>query len=459
VQDFSDPVRVTSGDEFQMLAVDFNAMATRLRQQFAELATVNDGLREQIAERALAERSLRETEAQLQHAQKMDAVGTLAGGVAHDFNNLLSVILGYSELALDALDQDAPIRPDLEQVIQAGNRATSLTRQLLAFSRKQVLQPEVLDLNELIGSIDKMLGRLIGAQVEIVTHQGMDEALVYADRGQLDQVLMNLAVNARDAMPDGGTLTVATAAALLDAAEATRLGTLPGAYTVLSVQDTGTGMDEATRARIFEPFFTTKASGHGTGLGLSTVYGIVRQSGGVIALESVPGAGTTFRIYFPAVEARSAGETAPVVRAAEGSGTETILLVEDEEQVRHLTRRMLEEKGYTVLTAGDGEAALTLAQQHQGPIQLLLTDVVMPRMGGQRLASSLHPRRPEMRVLFMSGYSEASTLGEDSRGQPIELLQKPFSPGLLTQRVRQVLDADGEFMPDLPLTELEGSAT
>jgi two-component system, cell cycle sensor histidine kinase and response regulator CckA len=254
---------------------------------------------------------------------------------------------------------------------------------------------------------------------------------------------MNLAVNARDAMPEGGKLTIATSMVLLDAEAASRLGTLQGACIVLSVQDTGTGMDEATRTRIFEPFFTTKAPGKGTGLGLSTVYGIVQQAGGAIALESEPGVGTTFKIYLPAVEPPALQEVAGRENQSDTSGVETILLVEDEEPVRVLTQRILAENGYAVLVAKDGEEALNLSQRHQGPIHLLLTDVVMPQMGGKRLVAHLGPRRPDMRVLYMSGYSEETTLGEDLSGRPIELLQKPFVPHQLTHRVRAVLDTSG----------------
>jgi CheY-like chemotaxis protein len=256
----------------------------------------------------------------------------------------------------------------------------------------------------------------------------------------MDQVLMNLAVNARDAMPEGGTLTIATSTVLLDAEAASRLGTLQGPCIVLSVGDTGTGMDEATRARIFEPFFTTKDPGKGTGLGLSTVYGIVQQAGGAIALESEPGVGTTFRIYLPAVEPAALREATALTGQPDGSGAETILLVEDEEPVRVLAKRILQEKGYLVIAANDGEEALDLSQRHEGPIHLLLTDVVMPRMGGKRLVTQLGPRRPDMQVLYMSGYTDDTTLGEDLSGRPIELLQKPFVPHQLTLRVREVLD-------------------
>jgi PAS domain S-box-containing protein len=387
----------------------------------------------------------RQLESQLRQAQKMEAVGQLAGGVAHDFNNLLTVIGGRCYLMLAKLDPEDALRREVELVRGAAERAARLTHQLLAFSRKQVLEPRVLELNETVTGIEPLLRRLIGEDIEISVTRGSDLGRVKADAGQVEQVILNLAVNARDAMPQGGRLILETANVTVDERAARRAhDLLPGRYVVLSVTDSGHGMDAATRAQIFEPFFTTKEVGKGTGLGLATVYGIVKQSGGFIDVESEPGRGASFRIYLPRVE-----EDVQTAELAKVSGTrtrlegsETVLLVEDDESLRMLAREILTVQGYAVLEAASPRDALRVHQTHGGRIDLLLTDVVMPEMNGRQLADHLKIARPEMAVLFMSGYTGAA-LGQ--RGEATEfaghLLQKPFTPDGLSRRVREVLDA------------------
>ncbi len=384
----------------------------------------------------------RQMEAQLRQAQKMEAMGRLAGGVAHDFNNLLTVITGRSELLLGRLGDGNPLARDVDLILKTGHRAAALTRQLLAFSRKQVLVPRVLELNSVVANLEKMLRRLIGEDVELITVPGASLGRVKADPGQIEQVIMNLAVNARDAMPLGGRLTIETANVDLDEAHArAHAGTRPGSYVMLRASDTGCGMDADTVSRIFEPFFTTKGPDRGTGLGLSTVYGIVKQSDGDVSVESELGRGTTFRIYLPRVEeAVSAVEAAPA-RAGPSRGSETILLVEDEAGVRELAREILRMNGYTVLEAADGGEGLRIGERHAGPIHLLMTDVVMPRMGGRELAQRLARRRPDMRVLYMSGYTDDATLPHGVIEADTAFLQKPFAAGTLARKVREVLDA------------------
>jgi PAS domain S-box-containing protein len=384
----------------------------------------------------------KQLEEQLRHAQKMEAVGQLAGGIAHDFNNLLTAINGYSDLALRRLDPEDPLRRSVEEIRKAGERAAALTRQLLAFSRKQVLQPLVLDLNSVVSDMERMLRRVIGEDVELGTALAHDLGSIKADPGQIEQVIMNLCVNARDAMPQGGRLTIETANVHLGEEHAARrAGDLaPGPYVVLRVTDTGLGMDERTRERIFEPFFTTKGAGKGTGLGLSTVYGIVKQSGGGVSVASEVGRGSTFEVYFPRV-----GEGAREYRRGtepEGElrGTETVLLAEDEEMVRRLTREVLEIYGYRVLVAAGGGAALLICERHEGPIALLITDLVMPEMNGRELAARLASLRPEMKVLFMSGYTDASATGQGEFEDGSDFIQKPFTPVALARKVREVLD-------------------
>ncbi len=374
----------------------------------------------------------------LRVAQRLEAVGQLAGGVAHDFNNLLSVILSYTELAVDDLRAGDPLRADLEQVVAAARRAAVLTRQLLAFSRRQVLEPEAIDVDELLADLAQMLGRLIGETIAFEVNAGESRHPTHADRGQLEQVVMNLVVNARDAMPGGGTLTVETATVQLDVERARSLAVAPGVYVELAVRDTGTGMDEATRARIFEPFFTTKAVGKGTGLGLAMAHGIVKQSGGGIEVESAPGRGSTFRVYLPLSE----GDAPPPPserRASERSrGHESVLVVEDEPVLRVLVRRMLVTAGYRVEVAANAGDALLYCERHGKELDLLLTDLVMPGMDGCQLADRLAPLCPGARVLFMSGYSGDVLERHDLTGRAF--LPKPFDVATLTGKVRQVLD-------------------
>jgi nitrogen-specific signal transduction histidine kinase len=385
----------------------------------------------------------RQLEAQLRQAQKMEAVGQLAGGVAHDFNNLLTVIGGRCYLMLAKLDPEDALRREVELVRGAAERAARLTHQLLAFSRKQVLEPRVLELNETVTGIEPLLRRLIGEDIEISVTRGSDLGRVKADAGQVEQVILNLAVNARDAMPQGGRLTLATANVIVDERAARRTADLaPGSYVVLSVTDSGHGMDAATRAQIFEPFFTTKEVGKGTGLGLATVYGIVKQSGGFIEVESEPGRGASFNVYLPRVEDAMAVPEPGKPAGTRQRGSETVLLVEDDESLRTLAREILTVQGYVVLEAGSPREALRIHQTHEGQIELLLTDVVMPEMNGRQLADHLKIARPTMGVLFMSGYTGAALGAAGGMAEFTgQLLQKPFTPDGLARRVREVLDA------------------
>jgi PAS domain S-box-containing protein len=385
----------------------------------------------------------RALEAQLRQASKMDAIGQLAAGVAHDFNNLLSVIMGYSEmLATDLRDGD-PLRADLNEITGAGMRATELTRQLLAFSRQQVLQPQLVELGEIVAGMEKMLGRLIGADVQLCTSAAPGLGRVMVDPGQMEQIIMNLSVNARDAMPDGGQLSIETAEVCLDQTFASEhVGVSPGPHILLTVRDTGVGIDKATLARMFEPFFTTKGVGKGTGLGLATVFGIVRQSGGTIWVDSEPGKGTVFQVYFPvAVGALVPSSVLTSIAPIRLTGSETILLVEDEESVRVLVRTILRKYGYDVLEAQSGGDAFLLCEQHATPIHLLLTDVVMPRMNGPQLAERLRSLRPEMKVLYMSGYTDDAIVRNRMRNPAVQFIQKPIMPKTLARKVRAVLDA------------------
>jgi PAS domain S-box-containing protein len=378
----------------------------------------------------------RALEDRLRQAQKMEAVGQLAGGIAHDFNNLLTAILSSADLLEADLAADDPRRADVAAIRQAAERAAQLTRQLLAFSRQQILQPTLLDLNLLVARLEGLLRRVIPEHVHLETRLAENPALVYADPSQLEQVILNLVVNARDAMPEGGSIGIETELVTLDAGfVAAHPGSTAGPHVRLAVSDTGCGMDPATLARIFEPFFTTKAPGQGTGLGLAVVYGIVKQSGGYIGVESEPGRGSRFQIYLP----EAAGSPAPSEAQREPQdlfGSETVLVVEDDPGVRRLARRSLQRYGYRVLEAANGREAVQVARHHQGPIHLLLTDWVMPEMGGRRSAEQILLDRPELRVLYMSGYP-----GDEGTQGLGPFLEKPFTPEVLARKVREVLDA------------------
>jgi PAS domain S-box-containing protein len=384
----------------------------------------------------------RKLEAQLLQAQKMEAVGRLAGGVAHDFNNILTAVFGYLDLVTEELPPESPARDDVSELRTVALRAAGLTRQLLAFSRQQVLQPVVLNLNDVVENLQKMLGRLIGEDVALETVLAGDLSNVRADPGQIEQVILNLAVNARDAMPTGGRLTIETANVTLGEGYVDRhKPAVPGRYVMLAVTDSGTGMDEATMARIFEPFFTTKEKGKGTGLGLATVYGIVKQSGGYIWAYSEVGHGTTFKIYLPEVDQPVEPVGPPREPSERLTGTETILLAEDDDLLRPLARELLAKLGYQVIDARHADEALDLAARHDGPIHLLLSDVVMPGESGLQLARRLHELRPEVRVLYISGYTDDAVVRHGLLDPGLNFLQKPFTPEALARRVRDVLDA------------------
>lgn len=394
-----------------------------------------------IVNRDITER--RQLEEQFRQSQKMEAVGRLSGGVAHDFNNLLGVMIGYAEFLQEQLDQKNPLRGSVDEILKAGKRAASLTSQLLAFSRQQVLNPHVLDLNIVVSDMEKLLRRLIGEDIDLTTVLIPGVASIKADQGQLEQVILNLAVNARDAMPHGGKLLIETQNVFMDEAFVRRYPypVQLGQYICLKVSDTGVGMSAATKARAFEPFFTTKEKGKGTGLGLATVYGVVKQSGGYIDIDSTPGAGTTFRIHLPHLREPLLEERAPSAFTSSGNGSETILIAEDETALRTLTRNTLELCGYTVLDAKDGVHAMKIGQTRSDPIDLLLTDIVMPGMGGRELAEELIRERPGMKIVYMSGYT-GQTVG--SQG-PIEsgsfFLAKPFTREALIRKIREALDA------------------
>ncbi|HEX4355619.1 MAG TPA: response regulator [Polyangiales bacterium] len=396
-----------------------------------------------MSERRSAEERLRRSEERLRQAQKMEAIGSLAGGIAHDFNNLLSIILSYSSMLARDLPEEDPRRAELEQISEAGERAAALTQQLLAFSRRQVLRPKRVDLNELLANVEKMLRRVIGEDIELVMKCGERLRRVEVDPGQIDQVIINLAVNARDAMPQGGVLTLETDNLFVEEDAQGDFAELDaGAYVRLTVTDSGSGMDDATQTRIFEPFFTTKEVGKGTGLGLSTVFGIVQQSGGRVTVMSAPGAGTTFQLYFPgADEGGFRTRTSRPPPSALPTGSETVLLVEDDDGVRELARSILEHHGYRVLAADGGADALRHWRESKTPIHLVLTDVVMAKMSGPELARQLQRERPETQVLFMSGYTNDATVHHGLSARDVDFLPKPFTPETLAKKVRATLDA------------------
>jgi two-component system cell cycle sensor histidine kinase/response regulator CckA len=413
----------------RIIDVDITSNALSFEGRSAQLIVAQD-----VSERE-------RLEAQLRQASKMEAVGQLAGGVAHDFNNLLTAIIGYSNLTLEALEPAHPVRADIEEIQKAGESAASLTRQLLAFSRKQILQPQILDLNSVVARVEALLQRLIGDDIELVSRLAPSIDRVNADPGQMAQIIMNLSVNARDAMPRGGKLTIETGNVELDEGyAAAHPGAAVGRHVMLAVSDTGTGMDSDTQSHIFEPFFTTKHTSDGTGLGLATVYGIVKQSGGSIWVYSELGHGTTFKVYLPrATQARD--ESVVEVTPAPQGGTETILLAEDQPEVGAVTSAMLTRRGYTVLVASGGAEALRVAREHRQPIHLLLTDVVMPSMSGRELFAQLHVLRPEVRVLYASGYTDNAVVLHGVLEQGLAFIQKPFTPQRLLTEVRGVLDA------------------
>jgi two-component system cell cycle sensor histidine kinase/response regulator CckA len=394
-----------------------------------------------ITDRRVAERHVRQIQEQLQQAQKMEAIERLTGGIAHDFNNLLTVILSSAMLLLEGLGTADPRRENVKDVQVAGERAATLTRQLLAFSRRQALEPRPLDLNELVGNLEKLLQRLIGENIELETALSAGLGTVKADAGQIDQVIINLVVNARDAMAGGGKIRIETRNVELDGSHPHQGSPVqPGRYVLLAVSDTGIGMDAATLRRIFEPFFTTKKHGEGTGLGLSTCYGIVQQSGGSILVESEPGHGAVFKVYLPRISEIPQLMSARRKTPADFSGTERVLLVEDDDLLRGVVKKLLEARGYRVLATPHGRDALAFANRPQGRFDLVLTDVVMPGLTGPQMVARLRARQPEIKVLFMSGYMELSTTEPGAIDPATALIRKPFTPETLARKVREVLD-------------------
>jgi len=441
-------VPIFDGDRIVIVAGVGNKSKEYDEGDVRQLTLLMEGMWRTVTRRRAEEES-RKLQDQLAQASKMEAVGRLAGGVAHDFNNLLTTILGYSEMILSQLNEEDPFRVEVEEIHKAGERAAALTQQLLAFSRRQVIKPRVIDLNEAVKNARKMLERLLGKSIDLELDLASDIGRVKVDPHQIDQVLLNLAVNARDAMPNGGTLTIATSEAIVDKTNVHALpDTAAGTYVVLSVADTGVGMNEETKARLFEPFFSTKEDSKGAGLGLAMVYGIAKQNGGAVTVSSEPGAGAVFRIYLPRTSEQPAASVVPL-RIASPTGNETVLLVEDDEMVRRLSQRVLTHLGYDVLQACDIEDAIRICEEHPSRIHLLLTDVIMPGMNGVELFARLKAKRADMKALFMSGYAEDVVVRQGAIPEGTEFIQKPFNMEDLANRVRQVLDGFGAPRRDL----------
>jgi signal transduction histidine kinase/ActR/RegA family two-component response regulator len=426
-----------------MLRTENTGLVHYLTAANAQAEQLNKELKEEIEQHRQTETALQSSQEQLLQSQKMEAIGQLAGGIAHDFNNLILVMNGYSELLLDELKADEGKRLKVEQIKQAGDRAAALTHKMLAFSRRQVTHPRPIDLNAVVSSITPMLTRLIGEPIHIVTKLP-PIGQVKADPMEIEQVIMNLVLNARDAMPHGGALTIETADVELDRLyTGQHRGSQVGTYVQLTVRDTGIGMDAETKRRVFEPFFTTKAVGKGTGLGLSVVYGIIKQSGGYIEVTSEPGTGSLFKVYLPRMSSAVALSHPPVAERSSATSRESILVVEDEPAVRSLISNLLREKGHDVLEASDGDEALRTIEQAPNAIHLLITDLVMPRLGGSELAQRLRLHRPHVKVLYMSGYSDDTLLRQEGLPKGADFLQKPFTPDVLSCKVREVLDKRG----------------
>ena len=429
----------TVGEETAIAALHAGARDFVVKGSLARLVPAVDRELRGSEARLRVQETLHMTEEKLRQSQKMEAVGRLAGGVAHDFNNALSVVLCYADIIVADLKPGDPLRADVEEIRLAATRAADLTRQLLAFSRQQVLAPRIIDLNQVVVGMSNMLRRLLGADVDLEVLPSANLWNVKADPGQMEQVLMNLVVNARDAMPSGGKLTIETKNFELLASDAdTHHDVAPGSYVVLAITDNGIGMSSETQEQIFEPFFTTKHKG--SGLGLSTVFGIVRQSGGQIWVDSAPGVGTTFKVFLPKTAGTTELRPSDRPPSLSGGGTETILLVEDDEQVRVVASGILRRIGYRVLEAPNGGEALLLCEQHEGTIDLLLTDVVLPRMSGRELSERLAVLRSNMKVLFVSGYTDDSAMRHGVPDSEVAYLQKPFTPATLTKKIREVLD-------------------
>jgi two-component system cell cycle sensor histidine kinase/response regulator CckA len=429
----------TLGEERAIDSLKSGAVDYVLKERLARLVPAVRRAMHEVEERAERQR----LEAQFIEAQKMDVIGQLAGGVAHDFNNILAVIMGYGDLIASDLDPDSPLRNYTKEIKLATERATGLTRQLLVFSRKQMVQPVVLDLNDVVNDLEQMLRRLIDEYIEMSIFPGEHIGCIKADSGYIGQVLMNLVVNARDAMPNGGKLTIETSKVTLDEAYAkTHSGTIPGDYVMLSVSDTGIGMTDEVKTHLFEAFFTTKLSGKGTGLGLATCQTIVQQSGGHIGFYSEVGLGTAFKVYFPRVEQSLAVAAKPIEPGPLPRGTETLLVVEDDQSVRHLARGILEAQGYEVLTAPNGQEALRVVNQCRGqPIALVVTDVIMPLMSGKVMAEWLKTTYPELKILFTSGYTDETIAQHGMLETGVEFLSKPYSRSTLVRKVREMLDS------------------